>query len=373
MQLKRLYGVMAVLLMFAMLFAACAAPVAPAAPAAGDAEATEAAAEEAPAGGDAAAAPAADIMIGLVTDVGRVNDRSFNQSAWEGVKQAGEALGLTEGEGFKYIETQDAKEYADNIQQFVDAGYNVVVTVGFALGEATAKAAADNPDTYFIGVDQFQAAEVPNLTGLVFHEDQAGYLAGALAAQLSQSGKIAAVLGTDLVPPVVAFGEGYINGAKAINPDIEVISTYHPGEISQAFVDPEWGAATARQALDQGADVVFGAGGQTGNGALQEVAAAVEAGGELYCIGVDTDQWETLPAAHPCLVSSAVKQITPGLVDLIGKFAADGTMTPGNQFGPAGLAPFHDFEDKVPQEVKDKLAEMEAGLQDGSITTGYQP
>ena len=372
MQLKRLYGVTAVLLMFAMLFTACTAPVAPAttAPASGEATATAAAEAATEA---AAAAPASDLKIGLVTDVGRVNDRSFNQSAWEGVKQAGTAAGLTEGDGFKYIETQDAKEYADNIQQFVDAGYPVIVTVGFALGEATAKAAADNPGTYFIGIDQFQGEALPNLTGLVFHEDQAGYLAGALAAQLSQSGKIAAVLGTDLVPPVVAFGEGYINGAKAINPDIEVISTYHPGEISQAFVDPEWGAATARQALDQGADVIFGAGGQTGNGALQEVAAAVEAGGSLYCIGVDTDQWETLPAAHPCLVSSAVKQITPGVVDLIGKFAADGTMTGGNQFGPAGLAPFHDFEDKIPQEVKDKLAEIEAGLADGSVTTGYNP
>ena len=374
MQLKRLYGVMAVLLMFAMLFTACTAPAAPAttAPESGEATATEAAAAEATEAA-AAAAPASNLKIGLVTDVGRVNDRSFNQSAWEGVKQAGTAAGLTEGDGFKYIETQDAKEYADNIQQFVDAGYPVIVTVGFALGEATAKAAAENPDTYFIGVDQFQGEALPNLTGLVFHEDQAGYLAGALAAQLSQSGKIAAVLGTDLVPPVVAFGEGYINGAKAINPDIEVISTYHPGEISQAFVDPEWGAATARQALDQGADVIFGAGGQTGNGALQEVAAAVTAGGSLYCIGVDTDQWETLPAAHPCLVSSAVKQITPGVVDLIGKFAADGTMTGGNQFGPAGLAPFHDFEDKIPQEVKDKLAELEAGLADGSVTTGYNP
>ncbi|MFN8469667.1 MAG: BMP family ABC transporter substrate-binding protein [Caldilineaceae bacterium] len=374
MQLKRLYGVMAVLLMFAMLFTACTAPAAPAttAPASGEATATAAAAEET-ATEAAAAAPAGNLKIGLVTDVGRVNDRSFNQSAWEGVKQAGTAAGLTEGDGFKYIETQDAKEYADNIQQFVDAGYPVIVTVGFALGEATAKAAAENPDTYFIGVDQFQGEALPNLTGLVFHEDQAGYLAGALAAQLSKSGKIAAVLGTDLVPPVVAFGEGYINGAKAINPDIEVISTYHPGEISQAFVDPEWGAATARQALDQGADVIFGAGGQTGNGALQEVAAAVTAGGSLYCIGVDTDQWETLPAAHPCLVSSAVKQITPGVVDLIGKFAADGTMVAGNQFGPAGLAPFHDFEDKIPQEVKDKLAELEAGLADGSVTTGYNP
>jgi len=378
MQLKRLYGVVAVLLTFAMLFAACTAPVAaPAAQApAGEAAATDAATEaaaEATAEAPAAAAPAADIKIGLVTDVGRVNDRSFNQSAWEGVKQAGEALGLTEGDGFKYIETQDAKEYADNIQQFVDAGYNVIVTVGFALGEATTAAATANPDTYFIGVDQFQGEALPNLTGLVFHEDQSGFLAGALAAQLTQSGTIAAVLGTDLVPPVVAFGTGYENGAKFINPDIKVISTYHPGEISQAFVDPEWGAATGRQAIDQGADVIFGAGGQTGNGALQEAAAAVEAGSTVFCIGVDTDQWETLPAAHPCLVSSAVKEITPSVVNLVSTFAADGTMTSGNFYGSAGLAPFHDFEDKVPQEVKDKLDEIRAGFADGSVTTGYQP
>jgi basic membrane protein A len=357
-----MYGVVAILALFAMLLGACAVPAT--APVA--APATEAAAGEA-----AAAAPA--IKIGLVTDVGRVNDRSFNQSAWDGVKQAGEALGLTEGDSLKYIETQDAKEYADNIQQFVDAGFNVIVTVGFALGEATAKAAAANPNIYFIGVDQFQGEPLPNLTGLVFNEDKSGFLAGALAASLSKSGTIAAVLGTDLVPPVVAFNEGYKGGAKYINPEINIISTYHPGEISQAFVDPEWGAATAKQALDQKADVVFGAGGQTGNGALQEVAAAPGAGTDLFCIGVDTDQWETLPAAHPCLVSSAVKLITPSVVELVSTYAGDGSMTSGNYFGGAGLAPFHDFEDKIPQEVKDKLAEINAGLTDGSLSTGYQP
>ena len=235
------------------------------------------------------------------------------------------------------------------------------------------QAAKANPDIYFIGVDQFQGEALPNLTGLIFHEDQSGFLAGALAASLSKSGTIAGVLGTDLVPPVVAFKEGYDAGAKYINPDIKVISTFHPGEISQAFVDPEWGAATAKQALDQGADIVFGAGGQTGNGALQEVAAAAGAGTDLFCIGVDTDQWETLPAAHPCLVSSAMKLITPAVAELIQKYAADGTMTSGNFFGGAGLAPFHDFEDKVPQEVKDKLAEIDAGLKDGSLSTGYNP
>lgn len=359
---KRFAIVVSLLLVFTLLLSACTAPVAaPAAPA------------PASSGGEAAPAPAAAIKIGLVTDVGRVNDRSFNQSAWDGVVQAGTALGLTEGEGFKYIETQDSKDYADNIQQFVDAGFNVIVTVGFALGEATIKAAQENPDIYFIGVDQFQVEALPNLTGLVFHEDQSGFLAGALAAMLNKTGTIAAVLGTDLVPPVVAFGQGYELGAKYINPEITVLTTYHPGEISQAFVDPEWGAATAKQALDQNADVIFGAGGSTGNGALQEVAAAPGAGTDVFCIGVDTDQWETLPAAHPCLVSSAMKLITPSVVELINTYAADGTMTSGNYFGGAGLAPFHDFEDKIPQEVKDKLAEIAAGLADGSLTTGYQP
>lgn len=362
MQNKRFAVIVSMLLALAMVLSACTAmPAAPAQPAADSGASGE------------AAAPASDIKIGLVTDVGRVNDRSFNQSAWEGVVQAATALGLTEGEGYKYIETQDPKDYADNIQQFVDAGFNVIVTVGFAMGEATAKAAAENPDTYFIGVDQFQGEPISNVTGLVFNEDRSGFLAGALAAQLSKTGTIAAVLGTDLVPPVVAFKEGYELGAKYINPEINLIATYHPGEISQAFVDPEWGAATAKQALDQNADVIFGAGGQTGNGALQEVASAPGAGTDVFCIGVDTDQWETLPAAHPCLVSSAMKLITPATVELIDTYVADGTMTSGNYFGGAGLAPFHDFEDMIPQEVKDKLDEIAAGLADGSLTTGYQP
>lgn len=360
----RRYSPFALLAVVALLVAACVAPTAPTAPAAGEA---------APAESAAPAEAASTLKIGLVTDVGRVNDRSFNQSSWEGVVQAGEAAGLTEGESFKYIETTDTKDYADNLQQFIDAGFNVIVTVGFAMGEATINAAKANPDIYFIGIDQFQGEALPNLTGLVFNEDKAGFLAGALAAGLNKTGTIAAVLGTDLVPPVVAFREGYVNGAKYLNPDINVITTYHPGEISQAFVDPEWGAATAKQALDQGADVVFGAGGQTGNGALQEVAAAEGAGTSLFCIGVDTDQWETLPAAHPCLVSSAIKLITPSVVELIGTFGADGTMTAGNYFGGAGLAPFHDFESVVPQELKDKLAEIDAALADGSLTTGYAP
>jgi len=304
--------------------------------------------------------------VGLVTDVGRVNDRSFNQSAWDGVLQAAKTLGLDENKDIKYIETKDAKDYEDNMRQFASEGYDVIITVGFALADATTKMAKEFPNVKFIGVDQFQGEALPNLVGLIFHEDQSGYLAGVLAAKLTKTGTIAGVFGTDLVPPVVAFKEGYEAGAKSVTPDIKIISTYHPGEISQAFTDPEWGGATAKQAIDQGADIVFAAGGMTGNGALEETA--VHAG--LFCIGVDSDQWETVPGAHPCLVSSAMKMITPGVVDLV-KLAKDGKFPSGNFFGGAGLAPFHDFDSKVPQDVKDTLTTIDKGLRDGSIKTGY--
>ncbi len=313
---------------------------------------------------EAAAAPAETkaLKVGLVTDVGEVDDKSFNQSAWEGAQSGAAAIG---GEA-DYIETQDAKDYLDNIAEFADADYDVIITVGFALGPATIEAAQKWPEVKFIGVDQFQGEAVPNLVGLVFHEDQSGYLAGVLAANLSQSNTIAAVLGTDLVPPVVAFKEGYEAGAKSVKPDIKVISTYHPGGLDVAFTDPEWGATTSAQAIDQGADVVFGAGGKTGNGALIETAGHEG----VYCIGVDTDQWETVPEAHPCLVSSAMKMIVPGVEELI-NLAAQDKFPSGNYFGGAGLAPFHDFEAKVPAEVKTQLEEIAAGLKDGSIKTGY--
>lgn len=305
--------------------------------------------------------------VGLVTDVGRINDRSFNQSAWEGVKAAAEDLGLKEDEDFKYIETKDAKDYEDNIRQFADEGYNVIVTVGFALGEATIKMAGEYPDINFIGVDQGQwGGTIDNVAGLIFPEDKSGFLAGALAAYMSKTDIIAAVLGTDLIPPVVAFKEGYEAGARYVKPDIKIISTYHPGEISQAFTDPEWGAATAAQAMDQGADIIFGAGGMTGNGALEEVATNPG----LYCIGVDTDQWDTVPAAQPCLISSAMKLITPGVQDLI-NLAKEEKFPGGNYVGGVGLAPFHDFDSVIPAEVKKSLIDIDTGLKDGSISTGY--
>lgn len=304
------------------------------------------------------------IRVGLVTDVGRVDDGSFNESAWNGLLAVERC-----GAEVDFIETQDSTDYADNIAEFAEDDYDVIVTVGFALQEATNEAAAAYPDVRFIGVDQFQGEAIPGVTGLIFPEDQAGFLAGVLAANLTESNTIAAVLGTDQVPPVVAFNEGFRAGALFVNPDIEILSTYHPGGLDTAFTDPQWGAATSRQALDQGADVVFAAGGLTGNGGLVEVAGAASDGNPPYCIGVDTDQWLTVPEAHPCLVTSATKIIDGGIAVLVIAHV-NGTIEDGNFVGVVGLAPFHDFDESIPQDLKDTLTQLSVDLSTGAVSTG---
>ena len=307
--------------------------------------------------------------VGLVTDVGKINDKSFNQSAWEGVQKS-ETDGVADL--VQYIETTDAKDYAKNIGTFGDAGFDVIVTVGFNLGEATVAAAATYPDIVFIGVDQFQGATTDGVAGLNFPEDNAGFLVGALAAMMSETHKIGAVCGTDVVPPVWRFGEGYKAGAAYADAQngttTEVFVVYHSDVgFDKTFTDPEWGAQTAKSMMDQGADAIFGCGGITGNGAI---TAAAQAG--AYAIGVDTDQYLTLPEAAPRMLSSAMKLITPGVAKLIAA-AKDGTIAFGNVFGDAGYAPFHDLDAEVPAEVKAAMEAINAGLLDGSIKTNVPP
>ena len=308
-----------------------------------------------------------DFCIGLVTDVGLVDDKSFNQAAWTGAQHGAELLGVP----VSYIETQDSKDYADNIALYANEGCDVIVTVGFAMADATAIAAVEYPDINFIGVDAFQGEAMDNVAGLVFNEDRAGFLAGALAASMSESGIIGQVLGTNLVPPVQAFGSGFDLGAKHINPDIEILKTYHPGAIEVAFGDPEWGATTSRQAMDNGADVIFAAGGATGNGGLIEIASEADAGSRVFCIGVDLDQWYSVPEAQPCLITSAEKHMVQGVSDLIVQAAA-GEMPTGNVYGTVGLAPYHDFDSQISDEIKATIDEIAAALNDGSMVTGHE-
>jgi len=307
------------------------------------------------------------IKIGMVTDIAKLGDKGFNDSAWAGVQQAAKALGVEP----KVIETTDPNDYQKNLDQFISEGYNVIVTVGFNLQEATVAAAKANPDIKFIGVDQAQTDVIPNLAGLIFNEDQAGYLAGVLAASVSKSGKIGAILGTDAVPAVWRFGEGYRAGAMSVKPDISVQTVYHNDVgFDKTFSDPEWGKTTALSMIDQGVDVVFGAGGRTGNGALLAAADRKDKG--VYAIGVDTDQYLTVPEAKAVIITSAIKIIDKGVTDQI-KLVSAGTFKGGNVYGEVGLAPFHDLDAQVPADVKAKIDEARKALLDGSLKTDVSP
>ncbi len=315
-----------------------------------------------------ACAPAVDcarkdvFCVGLVTNRGKINDKAFNQSAWEGIQQAQKELGAQ----VQYIETANSKDYAKNIATFGDAGYDVIVTVGFALRQATIAAAAKYPEVDFIGVDQFQMETVDGVAGLNFPEDKAGFLAGALAEMMSKNHKIGAVCSTDSIPSIWRYGEGYKAGAayadqlQSINTEVSVV--YHEDN-DKAFIDSEWGESTAHSMINEGADVVFGCGGDTGNSAIIAAAQA-----DAYVIGIDTDQYLTLPEAAPHMLSSAVKLIPPGVFDLI-KLSKAGTFPSGNYFGNVGYAPFHDLENEVPTDVKDEMEKINTGLLDGSIET----
>ncbi len=302
----------------------------------------------------------------LVTDVGRVNDGTFNQYAYDGMMMAVEEFDLES----TYIETQAQTDYETNINTCVDEGYDAVITVGFLIADATLAAAEANPDTYFIGVDQFFAEAPDNLVGIQYREDQAGFMVGAMAALMTESGIVAGVYGID-IPPVVKFRNGFEQGVAYINPDVETLGVY-----IDDFVAPDRGASAAEQFIGEGADVIFGAGGATGSGGITRAA---EEG--VWVIGVDQDEYYTTfgsgetPGAE-YLMTSAMKRVDLGVYNNV-EFLAKGTGWASGLYileaanDGVGAAPPHDAA--VPQEVLDKVAEISAGLADGSIDTGVDP
>ena len=268
--------------------------------------------------------PRTDLKIGVVTDIGTLNDKNFNEYSYKGAQAAATALGLDPN--VRYVVSGNSSEYANNIQLFIDAGFNVIVTIGFNMASNTAQAAHDNPDIWFVGVDQSPicvdetgvpdpnfgckgdaATLLPNYISVNFAEDQAGYLAGIVAGSISKSGTVAAIGGTSACAPCVRYIQGYELGAKSVNPNATVVSSYVVSDFSNtAFHDPVAGNNFAQQLLQQnpGTDVLFQVAGETGNGALQAACAA-----GIYGIGVDVDQYQSLNAANDptygCVVTSA--------------------------------------------------------------------
>lgn len=311
-----------------------------------------------------------------VLDTGGENDRSFNEFTLKGAREASEEAGLE----FAYIVSEAATDYEKNVQNFLDEGCDMIITVGFLMGDVTAAAARENPDVTFAIVDvaYFPGAgcdeslsdcyeeDLSNVTSLMFAEDEVGYLAGVLAGCMSDSGVIGTVSGME-IPPVVRYVVGYQNGAKSQNSDIETLNVYIPD-----FNDPSTGKQAGQAMLDDGADIIFGVGGNTGNGG---VLAAHEAG--KWGIGVDVDQYNTYPDVAPSLLTSAQKNMDVAAYDAVTAFA-NGELPAGINLGTIenggiGLAPYHDQENNIPDECKAAVEEAQAGLADGSIDTGYSP
>lgn len=316
---------------------------------------------EGPTGQDCGDAdPSGDgLMIGVVTDIGQLEDRSFNEASWCGARAGATSVGGTA----RVIVTEDISDYEQNIQQFVDEGFDVIVTVGFLITDATLAAAQENPDVEFIGVDQFIAADPPpdNYQGLIFNEAQSGYLAGIVAASITETGVISAVGGQSDVPPVVNFIAGYANGAASVNPDVEVLVEY-----AETFTDPVAGRSVAEQLIGADADVVFQVAGLTGAGALE---AACEAG--VFGIGVDVDQAESLPDLAECIVTSAEKKLRNAVASAIERIDA-GEAEGGNIVNDAsndgiGLAPFHEFEDAIGDDIRAMVDEALEAMANGEL------
>jgi basic membrane protein A len=307
-----------------------------------------------------------DFTVRLVTDIGKVDDRTFNQYAYEGMEAAKDCFDFETS----FIETASEADYDKNITTALEGDPDMVITVGFLLADATLAAANSHPDTQFIGIDQFQPEYPTNYVGVNFNEDEGGYLAGVLAAGLSESGVIGVVGGREDVPPVVKLVNGYEAGAKSVNPDIQVLKIYN-----ESFTAPDKGASDAAQFIGEGADVIFGAGGQTGSGG---VAHATEQG--VWGIGVDQDEYFSTfnggsgPGADK-LASSAVKRVDLGvfvqIVDMLKGEFEGGFFALTAENGGITYAPFHDAD--VPDDVASKLEETRKGLADGSIKTGLDP
>jgi len=303
---------------------------------------------------------------GLVTDVGTVNDGSFNQFAYEGLKAAEACFGIETD----FIETASQADYNNNLTTILSDDPDVVVTTGFLLADSTLTFAKNNPDVDWIGIDQFQETYPDNYEGILFREDQGGYLAGALAALLTDSNVIGVVAGREDVPPVVRYVNGYEAGAKSINPDIQVLRVYN-----SSFDDPAKGASDAKQMIGEGADVIFGAGGITGSGGVR---AAAESG--AWAIGVDQDQYATIFGSGSAegadrIASSAVKRVDLGVFTQIaavieGDFKGGVFQLTAENDGIT-YAPPHDAD--IPAEVSQRLEEIRVGLADGSIETGVDP
>ncbi len=332
------------------------------------------------------AAPLPDgssLKVGLVVDSGGVNDHAFNQLAWEGVQKAGADMGFQA----QFGAAEQPADYEKKIDAFASEGYNVIIAAGPQLADATAAKARQYPDIKFAIVDYayvptpgspacaetvhdcYADGGLANVTSLMFAEEQAGFLAGVLAGGMSRSGFVCSVAGMRTPASdryVISFRGGAVwqGGEENMRSMNNYINLQTTNQDVPSFTDATEGKETAQRLIDAGCDVVFGV---YADGAL---LAAKD--NNLPALGVDVDQHNTKPAVKDVLVSSALKNVDVAVYNYLraaaGGAVKGGISTATLQDGGVGLAPFHDWEGKIPADLKTRIQQASDGIKDGSIT-----
>jgi len=312
-----------------------------------------------------------ETLICEVTDVGGVDDKGFNASAWTGAQRAAADFGAEA----KVLESQAETDYEVNINSFVDQGCALIVTVGFLLGDATETGANAAPDTPFTIVDYAYDPAPANLKGLIFNTDEAAFLAGYVAAGTTQTGTVGTFGGIN-IPPVTIFMDGFVRGVEYYNgvkgTSVNVLG-WDPvtaeGSFTNNFESLDDGRAFAQSLVDEGADIVMPVAGPVG---LGSAALAAELG-NVYIIGVDVDGYEADTNNSGVYLTSVLKRIDNAVYAAADEAINGTTFTNDLYVGTlanegVGLASYHDLAGMVPSDIQSEVEALKADIISGAVS-----
>lgn len=323
---------------------------------------------------DAASTEDAAVKVAMVTDVGGVDDRSFNQSAWEGLQAFGKEQGLEKDKGFTYFQSASESDYVTNLDSAVAGGYNLVFGIGFALQSAITEVADTNPDTHYVIVDS--VVEKDNVVSVGFADHEASYLAGVAAAKSTKSNHVGFIGGME-GEVIDRFEAGFVAGAKSVNPEIKITVDY-----AGSFADAAKGQTLAAAQYAAGADIIFHASGGTGNGVFAAAKAENETRNEadkVWVIGVDRDQsaegeYTSKDGKKSNFVlASTLKEVGTSVKDIATK-AANGEF-PGGEIVRFSLKDkgVELAETNLSEEASKAVAEAKQAILDGKVEVPEAP
>ena len=327
-----------------------------------------------------------DFKACAVSDAGGWDDKSFNESAYEGLKAAEKNLGVK----INTAESSSDADFQPNVDSMISDGCNLIIGVGFKLEQALHHSAEENKDLHFALVDsgfvddQNQSVNLENGRPLVFNTAEAAFLAGYAAAGMTKTGKVATFGGIQ-IPSVSVFMDGFADGVDAYNKakgtSVQLLGwdkASQNGSFTQSFDDQALGKQQAQQFIDQGADIIMPVAGPVGQGTLSSVRQKNDAGGTNAVIWVDSDGY-TSTSDGSIIMTSVVKEIGNSVYDTVkdaseGRFSADPYIGTLKNKGVTA-APFHDFDSRVPDPVKTRLEELRTQITNGTldVSTPYDP